>query len=72
MTLKIGCMGKIVRKWVHRSKRKELDDVSGPNRTGVSRTSKEFYVEDVTSSVYVEIVHLQSRTKERKMRTRRC
>jgi hypothetical protein len=29
----------------------------GPNRTGVSRTSKEFYVEDGTSSVYVEIVH---------------
>jgi hypothetical protein len=58
MTLKIGCVGKIVRKWVPRSKRKELDDVLGPNRTGVSQTSKEFYyVEDGTSSVYVEIVH---------------
>jgi hypothetical protein len=42
---------------VRSSKRKELDDVLGPNRTGVSRTSKEFYVEDGTSSVYVEIVH---------------
>jgi hypothetical protein len=52
--LKIGCMEEIVRKWVRRSKRKELDDVPGPNRTGVSRTSKEFYVEDGTSSVYVK------------------
>jgi hypothetical protein len=28
----------------------------GPNKTGVSRTSKAFYVEDGTNLVYVEMV----------------